>query len=133
MSSWKELQNLMKYSKSLDYGDEIDFDKCRSFFSAVLPRGNSLALKKVKTRKSFVKLEKPKISISREPSPTPKKRTAAKSLKRTVVEETSQESDDEVQVSVRQVRKQPKRATNTPAKSTPAKPTPARKTRLIQF
>ena len=119
----------MKYMKEMEYGDEIDFDECRSFFSSVLPRGNSLALKKVKTRKSFVKLEKPQLSVSREPDPTPKRRGAAKSLKRTVVEETSQESDEEVQLAVRQARKQPKRATATPAKSTPAKPTPGRKTR----
>jgi len=106
----KELQNLLKYSNDLDYGDEVDFIKCRGMFDGIQPKGKSLALKKVKSRKSFVKIDREELPVVR----TPVKRAAAKSLKRSVREESSKES--EAETSVKPSRKQQKRATKTPAK-----------------
>ena len=40
LSSCTELEKLLSYRKSLDYADEVDFDKCRSFFKAKLPKGS---------------------------------------------------------------------------------------------
>ena len=41
LASFTELEKLLSYRKSLDYADEVDFDKCRAFFKAKLPKGNS--------------------------------------------------------------------------------------------
>jgi len=125
----------------MDYEDEIDFTKCRSMFSKILPKGKALALTKVKSRKSFVKLEPSNLSVARTPLEKPKKRTtrnatltepessfvitpkksrsraAPKSLKRTVEEPSSKEDDEEPEeptTSARKpARKQQKRVTKT--------------------
>jgi len=130
LSDWKELDSLLKYASGLDYADEVDFAKCRAFFAKLLPKGKSLALKNVKSRKSFVKvgLVKPVLrdeEEEEEPTPTPikptkskaKRQTAKKSLKRTVVESSDTVEEEEVdQVRTKPSRKQPRRGTKTPAK-----------------
>ena len=130
MSDWKELESLLKYASGLDYADEVDFAKCRAFFAKLLPKGKSLALKNVKSRKSFVKLglvkpilrdeeeeEQPTPSeptkAKAEPKSKPKRQTAKKSLKRTVVESSDTVDEEEAELRVKPSRKQPKRATKT--------------------
>lgn len=112
----KELLKLLKYSSSMEYGEEVNFDNCREMFGSVMPKGKALALTKVKSRKSFVKLDQGEMSVGRV-KPTPKKRAAPKSLKRTVHDDSSKSDDDEEESQkVKPTRKQQKRTTKTPAK-----------------
>lgn len=70
----KELVLLMKYLRGMKYGDEIDFNKVRSFFTPQLPPGKSLAFTKIRSRKSFVpgkKLPKVKRNTTADTESTP--------------------------------------------------------------
>ena len=39
IGSYKEIESLLAHSAKLDYGDNVDFEKCRSFFKSHLPKG----------------------------------------------------------------------------------------------
>ena len=39
IESYKEIESLLAHSANLDYGENVDFEKCRSFFKSHLPKG----------------------------------------------------------------------------------------------
>lgn len=114
--SFKEIKELLEYSTNMDYGEEIDFDECRKMFKSVLPKSKSLALQKVKSRKSFVKIDTLTAAKDMPKRTETPKRKAPKSLKRTVQEESSKDEEDQLLTAKKPVRKQAKRTTKTPAK-----------------
>lgn len=97
----------------MDYGEEIDFDECRKMFKSVLPKSKSLALQKVKSRKSFVKIDTLTAAKDMPKRTETPKRKAPKSLKRTVQEESSKDEEDQPLTAKKPVRKQAKRTTKT--------------------
>ena len=42
LGAFAEIEKLFNYRKNMDYGDEIDFNKCRDFFKAKLPKGKMI-------------------------------------------------------------------------------------------
>ena len=127
IGSYKEIESLLAHAAKLDYGENVDFEKCRGFFKAQLPKGiffieialfssscprnfsfkmglgNKLAIDKVKSRKSFVKLTRPSIVVSRDvPLSTPKRgivTKAPKSTKRRLQKNQESSSDENIQPS----------------------------------
>ena len=118
IGSYKEIESLLAHSAKLDYGDNVDFEKCRGFFKAQLPKGrlnpaqksddffnkpglgNKLAIDKVKSRKSFVKLTRPSIVVSRDvPLSTPKRGIVTKAPKSTKrrLQKNESSSDENIQ------------------------------------
>ena len=122
IGSYKEIESLLAHSAKLDYGDDVDFEKCRSFFKSHLPKGrfflapttlttlknsdnnpylgNKLAIDKVKSRKSFVKLTRPSIVVSRDvPLSTPKRGIVTKAPKSTKrrLQKNESSSDENIQ------------------------------------
>jgi hypothetical protein len=103
----KELVLLMKYLRGMKYGDEIDFNKVRSFFAPQLPSGKSLAFTKIRSRKSFVPGKKlPKVkrntTADLESTPAPAKKTAATKPRATPI--ASKSAAEKVKVLGRQGR-----------------------------
>ena len=42
LSSYTEIEKLLQYSSKLNYGDGVDFGKCRDFFKLQLPKSEKI-------------------------------------------------------------------------------------------